>query len=323
MTNQSDPLGTVVVVYPQFHDAVARFEECFESAKWGLTPICCACVGSSGSGKSRLAKYFANRHQRIDHGGWVEIPVLYTEVPSGTTIKRFADQMLYDLGDPLYGRGTTIEKTVRIRELFKRCHLQMLLVDEVNHFVDTERSRVAHDVADWLKTLIDQCNISVAILGIPRCLEVLRQNEQLRRRFSAPLTIGHFRWDLPHDRRFFKQFLRSVQEHLSDYEVPCLSDDDLAFKLHYGSFGLVGYVIKILSSAARHARKTDSYRITEKLLSDAYLREIWSANPHAVNPFTTGFDPDRAPPRLPPSEESCCQGPQRRSRSKQLIPDLA
>jgi hypothetical protein len=153
---------------------------------------------------------------------WRTVPVLYTEVPSGTTAKRFADQILYDLGYPLYGRGTTIEKTVRIRELFKRCRMQMLLVDEVNHFVDTERSPVAHDVADWLKTLIDQCTISVAILGIPRCLEVLRQNEQLRRRFSAPFTIGYLRWDLPHDRRNFKLFLRSVQEHLSDYEVPCL-----------------------------------------------------------------------------------------------------
>jgi hypothetical protein len=301
MIGRPNPLGELIVLYPGFVDAVERFEECFESTGWSSPPLCCACVGASGSGKSSVAKYFAARHPRVDHGEWEEIPVLYTQAPTATTIKRFAETILCDLGDPLYRKGTTIEKTVRIRELFKRCQVKMLLVDETNHFVERRGARVAHEVADWLKSLIDMSAVSVALFGLERCLEVLRQNEQLRRRFSAPFTLGHFDWELEVQQRQFKQFLRSVQKHLVDYEMPCAEDEDFEFKMYYASFGLVGYVTKILSAAISDARRKKTFRITEKCLSDAYRQEVWSIDPRIVNPFSSEFDPRSVPAVVPPS----------------------
>ena len=44
----------------------------------------------------------------------------------------------------------------------------------------------------------------------------------------------------------YRAFLRAVQEQLSEYVMPPLADLDLAFRMHYGSYGLIGYTMKII-----------------------------------------------------------------------------
>jgi hypothetical protein len=58
------------------------------------------------------------------------------------------------------------------------------------------------------------------VLGLQRCLEVLKQNEQLRRRFGATLRVGAFRWEDKEDRTTYRAFLRAVEEQLPEYLMP-------------------------------------------------------------------------------------------------------
>src|SRR5713226_2542733 len=51
---------------------------------------------------------------------------------------------------------------------------------------------------------------------LQRCLEVLRQNEQLRRRFGSTLRVSAFRWDVKEDRTTYRAFLSAVQEQLPE-----------------------------------------------------------------------------------------------------------
>src|SRR5205814_5406615 len=39
-----------------------------------------------------------------------------------------------------------------------------------------------------------------------------------------------------------------------EYRMPSLSDLEMAFRMHYGSYGLIGYTMKIIRGAARIAR---------------------------------------------------------------------
>jgi hypothetical protein len=59
--------------------------------------------------------------------------------------------------------------------------------------VDVRQANIPNDVADWLKEQVEEARLAIVVLGLH--LEVLRQNEQLRRRFGATLRVGAFRWD--------------------------------------------------------------------------------------------------------------------------------
>lgn len=119
------------------------------------------------------------------------------------------------------------------------------------------------------------------MLGLQRCLEVLKQNEQLRRRFGASLHIGAFRWNVKEDRTAY----RAVQDQLLDYDMPSLSDVEMAFRMHYGSYGLVGYTMKIIRGAAQIANRHARREITLHTLSQSFAVNIWAERLDRPNPF--------------------------------------
>ena len=305
MTDSMERSERILVKYPLFKTAVARVQACFDSHESTAEPDCCPIVGESGSGKTTIISYFAGLHPRVDHKWGLEVPVLVAKVPARPTVKSFAETLLYQLGDPLWSRGNTVAKSIRLRELLKRCRVRLLALDEFQHFVDVRQANIPNDVADWLKEQVEEARLSIVVLGLQRCLEVLRQNEQLRRRFGATLRVGSFRWDTKDDRITYRAFLRAVQEQLPEYSMPCLSDVDMAFRMHYASYGLIGYTMKIIRGAARIARCHPRRQITLRTLWQSFSEHVWSERLDDPNPFTENFDSHTAPAATLPSARTC------------------
>jgi len=303
----------VLVKYPLFTTAVRRIQDCFDSFGTTAEPACCPIVGESGSGKTTIISFFANLHPRVDHTWGVEQPVLLAKVPARPTVKSLAETLLYQLGDPLWTRGNTVSKSIRLRELLKRCRVRLLALDEFQHFVDVRQANIPNDVADWLKEQVEEAKLAIVVLGLDRCLEVLRQNEQLRRRFGASVRVGAFRWDNKEERTVYRAFLRAVQEQLPEFTMPELSDVEMAFRMHYGSFGLIGYTMKILRGAARIANSHPRKQITTETLAQSYAVNVWAERLGSPNPFLENFDMDRAPAvRLPSEITAIPSAPNRR-----------
>jgi energy-coupling factor transporter ATP-binding protein EcfA2 len=305
MAELADPSERVLVKYPLFKSAVARIQACFDSYGTTAEPDCCPIVGESGSGKTTIISYFASLHPRVDHKWGVEVPVLLAKVPARPTVKSFAETLLYQLGDPFWSRSNTVGKSIRLRELLKRCGVRLLALDEFQHFVDVRQANIPNDVADWLKEQVEEAKLAIVVLGLQRCLEVLKQNEQLRRRFGATLRVGAFRWEGREDRTTYRAFLRAVQEQLPEYVMPPLSDLEMAFRMHYGSYGLIGYTMKIIRGAARIARSHPRREITLGTLAQSFREHVWIERLSDPNPFLENFHADKAPPLKPPGEIAC------------------
>jgi hypothetical protein len=96
-----------------------------------------------------------------------------------------------------------------------------------------------------------------------------------------------------------------VQEQLPEYEMPVLSDVDMAFRMHYGSYGLIGYTMKIIRGAARIARGQPRRQITLRTLSQSFAEHVWSERLDHPNPFAANFHGDKAPPLIVPSARTC------------------
>jgi hypothetical protein len=262
-------------------------------------------VGESGSGKTTIIAYFESLHPRVDHKWGMEVPVLLAKVPARPSVKSFAETLLYRLGDPLWARGNTVGKSIRLRELLKRCGVRLLALDEFQHFVDVRQANIPNDVADWLKEQVEEAKLAIVVLGLQRCLEVLKQNEQLRRRFGATLRVGAFRWENKDDRTTYRAFLRAVQEQLREYVMPPLADLEMAFRMHYGSYGLIGYTMKIIRGATRIARCHPRREITLHTLAQSFEEHVWIERLSDRNPFLENFDAGKAPPLKLPNETVC------------------
>jgi hypothetical protein len=92
-----------------------------------------------------------------------------------------------------------------------------------------------------------------------------------------------------------------VQEQLPEYDMPSLSDVEMAFRMHYASYGLIGYTMKIIRGAARIGHCHPRRQITLRTLSQSFAEHVWSERLDDPNPFNENFDSGKAPPITPPS----------------------
>ena len=75
--------------------------------------------------------------------------------------------------------------------------------------------------------------------------------------------------------------------------------------MHYASYGLIGYTMKIIRGAARIACSHPRRQITLRTLSQSYAEHVWSERLDDPNPFAETFDCEKAPPIALPSATAC------------------
>lgn len=290
-----DPYSLVeeaLVLHPAFQVALHRLAQCYRAKQHSKEAVCVAVVGESRTGKSRALEEFAREHPPIRDEEGLTVPIVQISVPSLPTVSSLVELILEQLGDPIPNKGTETQKTKRARKLLKELNTVILALDEFQHFYDKTTQRVQHIVADWLKVLVDKAEIVLVVAGLPSCLSVIRQNEQLMGRFLAPVKLSRFDWLDPHEREAFINILVGLQERLPEFDLPCLGSDEMSFRFFCASGGLIGYVTKLLRQAIWNATDNGKTHITLEDLAQAF-RDIdiseGGKNISAANPFERGF----------------------------------
>lgn len=241
-------------------------------------------TGESGSGKSTLSSSYQEYFPRDDTGDRTVIPVLMVSVPESPSVKSLAEAVLIALGDPNAAKGTKEEKTNRAKHYLKECKVELILIDEFHHFLDGGRLSQALSVTDWLKLLMDDTAIPIVLLGLPRSIQVLRLNPQLRRRFSSPFYLRPFSFGSKFRQLEFRGFLKKVHATLP-LECPPLHEANLAKKFYFASHGLVDYVARIVDRAVWIAGETRAPGLSESILAESFRDTVWRDAPDGLNPF--------------------------------------
>ncbi|MDO6514045.1 TniB family NTP-binding protein [Neptuniibacter sp. 2_MG-2023] len=280
-------LNGLIVHHPQFECAYKQINECYELKNAGL-PVNFLCLGMSGTGKTTLKEKFLNQHLPYQTRDRKIVPVLVVDIPSLPTVKNVSEAVLLELGDPLFNRGTAIEKTNRILTLVKTCKVQLIIFDELQHFVDQGSKSTPSQAADWLKTIIDRSNASVVLMGLQRSEHILRLNEQLRRRFSRRINLEPFSLAKMNSYWDFVRVLRAMLKVVDMQEETNLSDN-LVRRIHYATNGVIGYMQTLLMAAFRSASSFGRSHISEEDFEAAFTESIWSAGIGTNNPFNEDF----------------------------------
>jgi hypothetical protein len=244
-------------------------------------------IGGTGIGKTTFCKYYRNKFPRVQTDGDDSIPVLYRRVPTPATIKNLATEMLLELGDPKADRGTIENKTLRLRQLLKACRVELMFIDEVQHFIDRFSEKVLSQVADWFKLLIEDVNIPVVLIGLPEALEVLRVNPQLSRRFSHRCELLPFSFGEINETEQFRVFLNTIDGLLPLPERSDLAGPELSTRLFQATEGVIGSVMKLIRFSAVDAISNGLPKIDREILSSVFDEQIKPDKPGIDNPFSS------------------------------------
>lgn len=241
-------------------------------------------TGHTGTGKTTVMKFYLSHFPPRNETDGTVTPVVYVATPSSPTIKNLAEAILVAIGDPAHNRGSSEEKTRRIYNFLKRCKVELLLIDEFQHFTDTGRRSATRDVTDWLKNLLSISQVPVVLAGLPRCTETIRSNQQLARRFSAHYNIRPFSFLKSDHRLEFRGVLGTIQPEIP-LACPPLHEANMANRIFVASNGVIDYVAKLLDQAVYIAAHKTPAAIDLEVLAQAFRDEIWSDAPDELNPF--------------------------------------
>jgi len=282
-------VSRLIIKHPGFNQAYQLLKDAyFFNAQTGLSKNYWL-VGPSGTGKTTLMDMLVKEFPPVEHIDRKRIPVLAINIPALPTIKNLAEEMLVQLGDPLFHRGSAIDKTIRILHLIKACDTKLILFDEMQHFIDRGHKRAPAEVADWLKTLIDKAQISTVIMGLERTQIILDANEQLRRRFCRRIDLKSFDLECATSRAHFLGVIKKIDATLGLPSPLNLQREGMVRQLHFATNGIMDYMVKLMLGAYHVAVNHDLPGIDRECLEKAFSESIWVEGIGKLNPFNPDF----------------------------------
>jgi Cdc6-like AAA superfamily ATPase len=277
----------VFIRYPRLKELYAKIDFCRTFSRNAAEPECMLISGKQGAGKTTLTEWYAADFPISEFPERRIVPVLVISVPSPATVKGFASEVLDALGDPAADKGTVSSITLRLRKYLKDCEVELIILDEFQHFDDRQSKNVLKTISDWLKNLLNKTGIPIVLVGMPGCESVLdaNGNEQLKRRFSAREQILPFGWTTAEQVDEFRQLLKMIDDDLPLLKDSHLAESATAFLIHSATDGVINYVMKLLRKAAALAIELGTEQVDVTILAQAYEERLSKAFKNRTNPF--------------------------------------
>lgn len=278
-------LRKTLLVHARFKQAIIQIAELHHHSKSNNVGGGFLITGPSGVGKTTILQEYLSCFPRVNAYQKTIIPVLHVVTPASPTVKSLAETILLALGDPMARRGSAEEKTFRIYQLLKACEVELLLIDEFQHFYYAHTVVEFRRISDWLKNMISISGLAVVLVGLVESETVVFSNEQLARRFSARLHLSPFRLEDEKDSGEFRAGLKGFQEKLP-IKVECpLFEANLARRFLVASNGLLDYVRKILEGAVIVAGRAGLEQLDLSTYAAGFRNNVWPQVPDKLNPF--------------------------------------
>jgi Cdc6-like AAA superfamily ATPase len=295
------------IQYPRINELLRLINHCREFSKISAEPECMLITGVQGAGKTTLIRRYAREFHRTVTLEKTSVPVLTISIPVPATIKGLATKLLAELGDPAADKGTVSSQTLRLYKYLQKCDVQLIILDEFQHFIDRESLKVLRTVSDWLKNMLNDTTIPIILIGMPKSETVLdeKENVQLKRRFPSRERLEPFGWKNIKEQEDFRRFLKLLDEGLPLTERSHLADNVTAYRIHCATGGVVNYVMRLVRGAAVLALQQGMEKIDLEILAHAFEERLAKEMPGAKNPFTANGEPTKhKPARRVPSDNA-------------------
>lgn len=272
---------------PQLNDILNDIKDCREESNGETEPDCMLVVGDTGSGKTTLIDKYLSENPRVESESGSIIPILFTTLPPNATPITASEKLLSDLGDPFAFQQSKdpVELAKKVTLLLHQCQVELIIIDEFQHMIDRKQKAVLHSAADWLKILIVDSKIPVALFGMPYSTLILDANSQLNGRFELQHHLEPFRFKDKKHLVKYKTFLELLDQSLLFPNSSSLTSDDLMHRIYYFSKGNMRRIRKLINRASKYALEDGALRIELHHFEKAAPKVSRNACEH-FNPFT-------------------------------------
>jgi Bacterial TniB protein len=271
------------VHFTAYNAVVAAIRRCHASYDGERRPRSMQLYGTTGVGKSYLLRAYARSYPRMVRGDGVTVPVLYVPIPGAPTNKSLATQLLRSLGAPSAESGSASEQFARFETLARRAGVQLVLLDEMHHFIDRGTAKSHAKVADSLKMVVENLNVACVAAGAPRTKALFTMNAQLRSRFALSMRMHPFSIRTQQELSQLRGFLQALGRRADPRLLPLLTDPYFAVATFYATDGILRQIVDLVAEI--DARVICGAEPTLETASSAFLETLWPAAPFDRNPF--------------------------------------
>jgi hypothetical protein len=184
-------------------------------------------------------------------------------------------------------RSSTSDVVEQLVAQLKVAEVKTIIFDEVQHLAENLSAAKMKIAVNFLQFILDQCDISLILVGLPTAQRFINVDPAFQRRCLATELIYPYAGSSDRHRQDFAEGVALIAEAYREHGWKTVLDDPDSLKCLYAAcMGRFGVLIDFLSHT-----ETDNPRkvIDMKCLAKAYAHGI-NHQPFAGNPFSPGID---------------------------------
>jgi hypothetical protein len=323
-------------VFKEAWDEIQFYLDSYE-ADGVAPPPCLPVFGPSGVGKSTLFRKLRDFYPRVPNARKIKqpdgselicdyVPLLCVTIPEKISTKDIAGEMLKQLGDPLWNKGSAPVRAKRVDLYLSYCGTKGIIFDESQRILDRTGVLTSEEFADWIKERHSLGRAAFFLFGLPHIVDLFDQDSQFDRRWLVGIEMAPYAWGKDGDKDLssrdnYKGLLLCIRNESPVPFAPELDikDDATAKRFYYAGRGLAGVKEKLFETAMlilmRRIRSgTDKSSVIDlELLSAAFKKGFRTKAETLINPFSSEWD-DRLPPPIQNDNHRTATARQRRTR---------
>jgi hypothetical protein len=149
--------------------------------------------------------------------------------------------------------------------------VELLILDESNHLVDTRTNKTQFLAADVLKELANWNCCQMVFGGLASSLQILEVNHQILRRSFGRIEAAPYHWRDDAQRTEALNFLGTVADEIPWFtHRPALDDEGLAEGIARAAGGAVGLMVAQVAKTVEIATRLEAARLTRKHFAAAF-----------------------------------------------------
>lgn len=300
-TEKLKKLYSIYIPYPGAEETLEEIQDCHYSREYSPEPRSMAITGYTGSGKTTIIEQYMMRHPPSETEKETSVPIFKSLIQPNTNIRDFLLSVLKSLiasvsmieeddVDDAYLKGglTTIRK--RLYKYIKEANVKLIILDEFQHLISSKNDKkILNDIADTIKTLINETKVPVILVGTTRAKAVFAVNPEMARRFSGNVDIEPFKISTSDEILQFRKFLTAVDKAIP-LENSGLSTGEMTQRFYAASNGVIDDIMRLITFAGKNVIKDGREKITLPDLAKAFDKNPGKNQRADGNPFSAPID---------------------------------
>jgi len=283
-------IHTTIVHFSSFVEAYSKTVELYERTKTFGKPYGLVVKGATGSGKTTVIEELKKEYKPVYLLEGDKYPVIFISVPGSPDGKSLYRAILSKMGVKASKQATESMLREQAVQLLIEAGTKLLVIDEVQHFVEKEAKKKASAIADCFKTLMNEARVSIAFFGLPYLTQLLDKNSQLKRRFSETCEVTGWDFEKADDLKEFCSAIKALLDKSdSNLKTDALEDNAIIYKIYYATDGRISYLVTLIAETIRLSILDKKKAITEVYFEKAFKAKIWHDAPDTRNPFHKKF----------------------------------